>query len=72
MKFLIKNAFEIAAVVVLAGFCVQWTLMGLDIPADGFAEMKRAALSVDVRPDKSLSGDISIQAVERVALLAAR
>ena len=47
MKFLINNAFEIAGIAILAGFCVQWTFMGLEMPAEGFAEMKRAALVVD-------------------------
>ncbi|QDV05671.1 hypothetical protein Poly30_11700 [Planctomycetes bacterium Poly30] len=47
MKFLLNNALEIAGIALLAGFCVQWTFMGVETPAEGFAEMKRAALVVD-------------------------
>ncbi len=47
MKFILNNALEFAGIALLAGFCVQWTLMGLDTPSEGFAEMKRAALVVD-------------------------
>ena len=46
MKSMMSNAREVAAVVALVVFGAQWTLMGLETPAEGFAEVKRAALAV--------------------------
>ncbi|MFT7168461.1 MAG: hypothetical protein ACI80K_001590 [Paracoccaceae bacterium] len=72
MKHLLDNALEIAGAVLLVGFCVQWTLMGTATPADGFAEMKRAALVVDQTgkaPEPVWLADRSIgAAAKRVAL----
>ena len=50
MKIMLDNALEITGIALLAGFCVQWAFLGIDTPADGFAEMKRAALVVDASP----------------------